>query len=215
MLLLALVAGGSGLLVASSLAAAAGPPGQDQAFLREVHQANLVAVSAGRLAQRKAIRDEVRRDGRLFVDDHNRLDAELRALAGRLAVSLPSGPTRAQQQQVAALSALSGPAFDAAWIDQQIEVHRECGAAGRRELASGSDTQVKALARRAGPVFQAHLSILDETARRRTPDAVEAGGGGQSAGRRVPYAPLGLGLVGLAAVLAAGMLLLLAHRRRE
>lgn len=195
-------------------ATVAAPSGQDRAFLRAAHQTNLVEILAGELALRKSGSDEVRRHARLFVDEHRRLDTEVRALAKRLAISLPGAPTPAQQEQVTELSALSGTAFDTAWLSRQIAIHQQSRFAGRRQLAVGSDSQVKALARRAGPVIQAHLSILEETAGRRTPDAVEGGAGGQSGGEPVRSAPLGLGLVGVAVVLAAGALLVLAHRRR-
>lgn len=206
----------AGMAAAATVAAAtvAAPSGQDRAFLRAAHQINLVEISAGELALRKSGSDEVRRHARLFMDDHRRLDTEVRALAKRLVISLPGTPTPAQQEQVAGLSALSGPAFDRAWMDQQVALHRQSRLAGRRQLDSGSDSQAKALARRAAPVIQAHLSILEETVGRRTPDAVEGGAGGQSGGEPVRSAPLGLGLVGVAVVLAAGALLALAHRRR-
>jgi putative membrane protein len=150
----------------------------------------------------------------LFRDDHRRLDAEVRALAKRLVIPLPDTAAPAQQEQVAELSGLSGAAFDRAWMSRQIAIHRQSRSAGRRQLDSGSDSQVKALARRAAPVIQAHLSILEETVGRRTPDEVEGGAGGQSGGEPVRSAPLGLGLVGVAVVLAAGALLVVARRRR-
>jgi len=202
------------LLVPVRHADAAWLPAQDATFLRAVHQANLAEISSGNLALRKAASDEVRRHARLFVNDHRRLDEDLRRTAGSVRLRLPAAMTPAQQEQVARLSRLAGPAFDAAWLQHQTRMHRECVQAARRELEAGSTPQVVGLARRMLPVVQAHLSILEETVGRRTPDAVEAGAGGQSAGEPARSAPLGLGLLGVAIVLGAGALLLAGRRSR-
>ena len=80
--------------------ATAAPSEQDQAFLRAAHEMNVAEISACELAVRRSATDEIRRHARLFVADHKRLDSELRVLAMRLSVSLPSGPSRAHQLQV-------------------------------------------------------------------------------------------------------------------
>jgi putative membrane protein len=194
--------------------ATAAPSEQDQAFLRAVHDINLAEISAGELALRRSATDEIRRHARLFVADHKRLDAELRTLATRLSVSLPSAPGRVHQVQLKQLSGRSGDRFDTAWLAQQITIHRQGVQAVRRQIANGSDPKVTALARRAAPVVAAHLAILQETANGRTPDAVEGGAGGESAGEPPRWAPAGLGLIGVAVVLTAGALFVLVRRRR-
>ena len=195
-------------------ALAAAPSAQDRAYLRAAHEFHLVEVSSARLALRRSGTDEVRRHAQLFLGDHQRLDSEVRAVAKRLAVPLPDTPSRPQQQELAQLSRRSGAGFDAAWLDGRVELHRQSVQLGRQQAAAGSDAQVVALARRAGPVVQAHLSILQETTAGRRLDAVEAGSSGESNGEPVRTAPLGLGLVGLAVVLAAGALFVFARRRR-
>ncbi|MFL6128945.1 MAG: DUF4142 domain-containing protein [Mycobacteriales bacterium] len=198
----------------SGTATAAAPSGQDRAYLQAAHQLNLAEISAGRLGLARAGSGELRRHAKLFLDDHQRLDAEVRALAERLAVPLPTAPTRSQQAQLVQLSARSGSSFDAAWLDQQVALLRHCLQVGRTQLARGSDAQARALARRAAPVVQAHLAILRETAADRRPDAVEGGAGGAANGEPARRAPLGLALIGVAVVLAAGALLVLQRRRR-
>jgi putative membrane protein len=205
---------GAAVLLLDRGTATAAPSDQDQAFLRAAHEMNVAEISAGELAVRRSATDEIRRHARLFVADHKRLDAELRTLAARLSVSLPSGPSRAHQAQAKQLSGRSDDSFDTAWLAQQITMHRQSLQAGRQQIANGSDPQVTALARRAAPVVAAHLAILEETANGRTPDAVEGGAGGESAGDPPRWAPVGLGLIGVAVVLAAGALFAFLRRRR-
>ena len=204
---------GAAMVLGAGTSAAA-PSEQDRAYLRTVHQTNLAVISAAGLAVRTSKTEEIRRHAQLFLNDHKRLDAQIRALGTRVEVALPDAPSSGQQKQLAQLSTRTGRAFDSAWLELQIWLQRQSLEAGRRQVADGTDPQVKTLARLAGQVVQAHVSILEETAAGRKPDAVEGGTSGESAGEPVLTAPLGLGLVGLAVVLAAGAMFVLGRRRR-
>jgi putative membrane protein len=184
-------------------AAAAAPSALDRSFLHAAHELHLAEISSARLALSRSRTDEIRRHAQLFLADHQRLDSDVRAVAKRLAVPLPGTPSRAQQQELAQLSRRSGAGFDAAWLDEQLTLHQQSAQLGRRQVSAGSDPAVVALARRAAPVLQAHLAILQETRSDRPLRAVEGGSGGESNGEPARIAPLGLGLIGLAVVLAA------------
>jgi putative membrane protein len=192
--------------------AAAAPSSQDRAFLVAAHQNNLTEIQAGRAALKKSSNDVVRRHGQLFITDHTRLDADLRAVAQQLNVSLPSQPNAKQRATLASVSALSGTAFDAAWLRSQLTGHRQAKADGQRELSQGSDGQVKGLARAAAPVIQMHLAMLQEATG--TPSGLATGNGGQAATRSGGRAGLGTGLLGLGGVLVAAAALVLRRRRR-
>ena len=195
-------------------AAAAAPSAQDRSFLRAAHELHLVEISSARLALRRSGAAEIRRHAQLFLADHERLDADVRAVAKRLAVPLPATPSPENQQDLARLSRRSGAGFDAAWLAEQVTLHRQSTQLGRRQVGTGSDPAVVALARRAAPVLQAHLAILEETRADRPLRSVEGGSSGESNGEPARTAPLGLGLIGLAVVLAAGAVFVAVRRRR-
>src|SRR5918994_2331693 len=71
-------------------AAAAAPSAQDRSFLRAAHELHLVEISSARLALRRSGAAEIRRHAQLFLADHERLDADVRAVAKRLG----GGPAR-------------------------------------------------------------------------------------------------------------------------
>jgi len=208
------VALGLAVLAGPRAAGAAEAPDQDRTFLTAVHQANLAVIAAAELAARKATTEDVRRHAQLFADDHRRLDAEIRTAAASLGLRLPATATPGARAELAQLSRLSGARFDAAWLQQQLRVHQAYVQLVQREVQRGSAAPAVAAARRTLPVAQAHLSILQETVGRRTPDTVNAGAGGQSAGEPARSAPLGLGLVGVAVALAAVAALLVLVPRR-
>jgi putative membrane protein len=156
---------GSGIAQASTALAAHAGSGsrlsaQDRAFLVQAHQSNLAEIATGKLAERKATRADVRALGRMFVADHRKLDAELRVVAKKLEVRLPSQPNRQQRAAAAKLERLSGRAFDKAWLDVQIVAHRQAIAAGAKEIAHGTNSDVVRLAKKSAPVIKHHLREL-------------------------------------------------------
>jgi putative membrane protein len=197
-----------GLSAGGALAA---PSSQDRTWMVAAHQSNLTEIQAGKAALDKATSDVVRQHGQLFIRDHTRLDADLTAAASKLGVDLPSQPNAKQRATLASVGAKSGAAFDSAWLTSQLAGHREAKAAGAKELASGSDAQVKALAKAAAPVVQMHLDMLEQATG--TPGGVAAGTGGQVATLPADRARLGAGLLGLAVLLAAGAAVLMRQRR--
>ncbi len=159
--------------------ALAAPTSVDTTWMVAAHQSNLTEIAAGKAAGQKATSTGVKDAGAMFVTMHTDLDAKLTAAAQKLGVTLPAAPTAAQQATLARVGALSGTAFDTAWVASQIAGHREAIAATAKELASGSDTAVLALAKAAAPVIASHLVTVEKLAG--VPVTVQAGTGGQAA----------------------------------
>jgi putative membrane protein len=175
------------------------------------HQSNLTEIAAGKAAQQKATTAKVRNLGAMFIRDHTTMDAQLRAAAKSLGVSLPSTPNAQQRASLAAVAAKSGSAFDAAWIAAQTTGHRQTLAATDKEISSGSDATVLKLARAARPVVARHYAELTSGGTG-SPTTVGAGTGGQAAtDGTVP----GLALTGAGVLLAAAAGGLLVTRRRS
>lgn len=173
---------------------------QDSRFLATAHQGNLAEIAAGTAAQEKGRTGVVRSIGALLVTDHTRLDTAVRDTARELGVRLPAQPTPEQRAEQARLAALTGPAFDRAWVAAMIQGHRAALAAGEQELRSGSAPQAKQVAESAAPVIRGHLERLLQAQRTLgAPQRVPAGTGGQAADRRAQ--------VSGHALLAAGLLL--------
>ena len=184
---------------------------QDRSFLAGAHQSNLTEIAAGRLAQRNGETGVVRSIGALLVTDHQNLDTALKATAVKLAVALPSQPAPHQRAQSDRLAALSGPAFDRAWVNAMIQGHRAALAAGEEELRSGTAPAAKQVARSSAPVIQRHL---DELLRAQptvgAPRGVPAGSGGEAApspaGRHAKDLQYGLLAAGLALTSAGALM---------
>ncbi len=188
------------------MAAAAEVSEQDSQFLRQAHQGNLAEIALGKIAQEKGEAAVVRSIGARLIADHTKLDAAVKETAQRLQVSLPAEPSAQHMAAAAKLAALSGSAFDQAWVAAMIEGHRMALKMGQQELQAGTAPAAKQAAKSSAPIIQGHLDmLLAAQPKLGMPRAVPAGDGGQ-AWDDVMARSRGFGY----GALAAGLLLALA-----
>ncbi|MFF7211837.1 DUF4142 domain-containing protein [Streptomyces sp. NPDC008238] len=206
-------------VMAAPQASAASVGDQDTAFVKAAHQGNLAEIAAGQDAQAHATTACVKEVGEVLVRDHTKLDADLKALAGKLGIALPAGPSAMQKQELASVQAKAGSsAYDAAWLKMGEAGHVKTLALIDQEVKSGANAEVVAAAQAARPVVAMHLKMVEGGTCHAGMEAgtIHAGNGGQVAAAR--DASLGTpALVGLAggallAGLSAGWLVRLRRR---
>lgn len=207
-----LIAAGSVLWVPAVAAAA----DQDSAFVKTAHQGNLAEIAAGNDAQKHTATACVKTVGAVLVRDHGKLDADLKALAGKLNVGLPPSPTAEQQKDLATVQAKAGTAaYDAGWLAVQDAAHVKTLALIDKEISSGSNGDVVAGARAARPLVAAHLEMVRGGTCHHDKEAsmIGAGDGGRFAARGNGLNAIGA--VGLAGgiLVTGGVTVWLARRR--
>ncbi|MFJ4778111.1 DUF4142 domain-containing protein [Streptomyces sp. NPDC088762] len=148
--------------VCSPAAFADTPAGdQDTAFVQAAHQSNLAEIAAGQDAQKSAMTACVKDVGAKLVTDHQKLDADLKALAGKSGMTLPTEPTAEQQQKMKAVQEKAGTAgYDAAWLADQEAGHTKTLALIGQQIKAGTDEAVTATAEKARPVVAMHLEMV-------------------------------------------------------
>ncbi|MEU2116096.1 DUF4142 domain-containing protein [Streptomyces sp. NPDC016459] len=195
-----------------AVSAAAGPyavaapvSDQDTTFTKAAHQGNLAEIAAGQDAQANATSACVKEVGRVLVRDHGKLDADVKALAAKLGVTLPGAPTAEQKAELAAVRAKAGtPAYDAAWLKGQEAAHTKTLALIDTELHTGKNAEVMAAARAARPVVAMHLDMVRGGTCHAGKDAhmVKAGSGGHLAAQDTDA----LTTAGIASLVGGGLL---------
>ncbi|MEV4186914.1 DUF4142 domain-containing protein [Streptosporangium canum] len=133
---------------------------QDKKFLVQLHRVDLTEIQAGNLAQRRSTDRSIIDLGKVLVDNHTKLDENVRQVAQKAGVPLPEDPNANQRQQLADLSRLTGQVFDNAWLAVMITGHRQTLDRLDQELSDGSSPEVKKLAEDARPVVREHLNML-------------------------------------------------------
>lgn len=151
------------------------PSATDTKFMKDAAADNMAEVEAGRLASEKAARTDVRDFGRMLVDDHSRALDELKSLAGKKSVTLPTEPTAAQKAETTRLAKLSGRAFDDAFAKAMLGDHERAVKLFSQEHASGSDAETKSWAGNTLPTLEKHLDEARKLAGNKTSSHHESG----------------------------------------
>jgi putative membrane protein len=132
-------------------------------FAAEAARGGMMEVDMGRLAAQKAVDPRVRAFGERMVRDHSTADAALRQAAAETGVDLPGKLDAQQRQTIDDLAALSGPAFDHAYMKDMVKDHEEDVAAFRKEVGSSVNSPIQAWAVRTLPTLEEHLRLAQET----------------------------------------------------
>jgi putative membrane protein len=154
---------GAALGAAITLASAQGMP-TDPQIAAIVVTANQVDIDAGKLAEQKAEGAEVKAFAKRMVTDHTGVNQAAVGLAQKLHLTPESNATSEGLKQggdanMAALSKLSGPAFDKAYIDHEVAYHESVLDALDKVLIPGAqNAQLKALLVKVRPAFVDHLN---------------------------------------------------------
>ncbi|MFE4829534.1 DUF4142 domain-containing protein [Streptomyces sp. NPDC056672] len=147
--------------ISAPSAFAAARAADDAPFLKEIHQGNLAEIQAGEDAGKNAKATCVKTVGATLVRDHKKLDADVKALAGKLGVTLPASPSEEQKQALAAVQAKADTSgYDSAWLTTEDKGHVATLKLIDHEIDTGSNSQVKAAARAARPVVEGHLDMI-------------------------------------------------------
>ena len=73
--------------------------GDDLKYFRQMAQANLAEVEAGRMAENKASSDEVKKFARHMADEHGQALSDARSLAKNKGVEAPDEPARGGEER--------------------------------------------------------------------------------------------------------------------
>jgi putative membrane protein len=129
----------------------------DSAFAMKAAQANMAEIELGKLAQQKAMSEDVKKFAQMMVDDHSKALDELKGAAESKNITLPTAIDAEHKKLSDKLSKLSGAGFDREYMQAMVDGHRKVAADLRKESQSGTDSDLKAWAGKTLPTVEAHL----------------------------------------------------------
>ena len=97
----------------------------DSEFLVDQAEVNLAEIEIGKLAQTKGVNPEVKKFGKMLVDDHTKAASEVSALAKTKNFTLPTSLTEEGQDEYKKLNEKSGADFDKKFADMMIDGHEK------------------------------------------------------------------------------------------
>jgi putative membrane protein len=135
----------------------------DQKIVTDMAQASMGAIEMGKLAQVKSQNLQVKAFAQQMIDDHTKALTEVQQLATSKGVAMPTEVDKKHKAMADKLGALSGDAFDKAYIAQGgVGEHKKMHAMLASAEKKARDPDVKALAARIAPAIDQHLKAAQQ-----------------------------------------------------
>jgi putative membrane protein len=129
----------------------------DQGFLKEAADGGMAEVELGQLAMEKASSSDVKEFAQRMITDHGKANDQIKQIALRKSIQLPSEPSAKNRATKARLAKLSGEQFDKAYMSDMLEDHKKDVAAFKAERTNGHDPDIKHFAAETLPTLEDHL----------------------------------------------------------
>lgn len=134
----------------------------DKMFARDAAMGGMEEVELGKLAVKNGQNDKVKQFGQRMIDDHSKANEQLKSIAAKNNIDLPTSLDASKRAMVDKFSRMSGAAFDKAYMQDMVKDHETDVAAFRKEADSGSNTDLKNFAGSTMPTLQDHLRMAKE-----------------------------------------------------
>jgi putative membrane protein len=123
---------------------------KDKTFMKKAAKGGMMEVAMGQIAEQKGQSEDVKSFGKRMVTDHGKANDELKSIASKKGVQLPTKEHTAKWTS------------DKAYIDMMVTDHEKDLAEFKEEASSGSDPDVKKFADDTAKVIQEHLDQVKE-----------------------------------------------------
>jgi putative membrane protein len=151
----------------------------DKKFVKNAAEGGMAEVQLGQLAAQKATNPDVKAFAQKMVDDHTTLQNNLTPVAQRLGVTPPAKLDKKDKAEYDRLSALSGEAFDKAYVQAMVADHKKDLHDFKDEASNTSDTQLRAAAKQGAQVIEQHYQMAQKLAAQVGTSTAKAANAGQ------------------------------------
>jgi predicted outer membrane protein len=141
----------------------------DEKALKDMAQADINEVAAGKMALTKAQSSDAKAYAQQMVDDHGQALTKVQAVAQQKGVTLPTEPDAKHKAMSAKLEKMSGDAFDKAYMKEAGTMdHKTVLSKLKSDAKKIKDADVKSVADAHLPVVEQHLKSAQQTASTKT-----------------------------------------------
>lgn len=134
----------------------------DNNFVMKAAQGGMAEVKLGQLAMDKASSQTVKDFGQRMVTDHTKANDQLKQVAAKDGITLPTSLDAKDQATYDKLSKLSGTQFDREYMRDMVKDHQTDVNEFRKESQSAKNPDVKQFAQQTLPVLEQHLTLAKE-----------------------------------------------------
>jgi putative membrane protein len=132
----------------------------DAEFAVEAANGGMMEVKMGELAQMNGSSADVKEFGKMIVDDHGQANEELKSLAAKKNIMLPTTLGNDMQQKYDEMAKKTGKEFDKEYVDMMVKDHKKDIDAFKEEANEGKDADMKAFAAKTLPTLEMHMQRI-------------------------------------------------------
>jgi putative membrane protein len=129
-----------------------------QSFMQLAAESDMLEIQTGNMATQKGTMADIKAFGQMLVTDHTKSSNEMKTLAGKKSVTLPTSMSADKMQKVTALQNQTGAAFDKQFAQLQVDAHNEAISLYEEADKDISDADVQAFIDKTLPVLRTHLT---------------------------------------------------------
>jgi putative membrane protein len=134
----------------------------DKIFVKKAMQGSIAEVQLGELTLQKSTNDQVKQFARKMIDDHTKLNEQMRPVAQQLGVEIPTEVSKKDKSLMSKMQALSGTAYDQAYIKEMVKDHKQDLSDFHMEALNG---HVKDAATQGSKIISEHLQMAQQLAK--------------------------------------------------
>ena len=129
----------------------------DKEFMTKAAQGGMLEVALGQQVANKATNSDIKALASKVAADHASANEELKELAAKKGLSLPTQLKEDHQEDIAEMAKLSGSKLDAKYADELVEEHEKDVKAFREAANELKDPELRAWAAKTLPILESHL----------------------------------------------------------
>ena len=131
-----------------------------ESFIKTVAVSDMFEIESSKLAQEKADAQSKAFAGKM-IKDHTGTSAELKAIAAKAKIEVPTALDSSHQSKLDKLKSLNGADFDKQYDADQLAVHKDAVSLFERYAKGGDNKQLKAFAAKHLPHLKAHQRMAE------------------------------------------------------
>lgn len=130
-------------------------------FAMKAATGGMLEVALGRLAQEKGSSAAVKEFGAMMVMDHTKANDEMKALAAKKNITLPTAMGEEEQKHVNDMMKLSGKDFDQKYVSMMVDDHKDdIDLFTKAAEDDKTDADLKAFAVKTLPTLKKHMDRI-------------------------------------------------------
>ena len=136
------------------------PTALEKTFIKKAADGGMTEVELGRLAAEKGGSDEVKDFGNQMVKDHSKINDDLKEVAAKMNVTVPSGVSAKHHAMIEKMAGMSGADFDKAYVAAMVRDHEKDIAEFEKADKEVKNPALKKFIENALPMMKDHLEKI-------------------------------------------------------